>query len=142
MASRLRPRLGRKFGLKRVRVLWQAGRVVQPLSRSEGFHASLDAALDEGRISDSEYTRIEDTDMVVTALRNSDDSRVYIAVEASRIISDDDIDRARESAAILGKMYDADAVAAVYGFTVEAPQIDLMGADPGEVHVFLEDENL
>ena len=146
MASRLRQRLGREFELKRVRVIWQARRLVQPLRRSEGFHESLDTAQHDGRISDSEYTRIEDTDMVVTALRNSDDSRVYISVEASGTINDIDIVRARQSAGILNKMYNEDAISAVYGFTIEAPQIHLAGANPEEgkeeVHIFLEDDNL
>lgn len=146
MASRLRQRLGREFELKRVRVIWQARRLVQPLRRSEGFHDSLDTAEHDGRISDSEYTRIEDTDMVVTAVRNSDDSRVYIPVEASGIINDNDIVRARQSAGILRKMYNEDAIPAVYGFTIEAPQIDLASANPEEdkeeVHIFLEADNL
>ena len=146
MASRLRQRLRRDFELKRVRVIWQASRLVQPLRRSESFHDSLDTAQHDGRISDSEYTRIEDTDMVVTALRNSDDSRVYISVEASGIINDIDIVRARQSAGILNKMYNEDAIPAVYGFTIEAPQINLASANPEEgkeeVHIFLEDDNL
>ena len=146
MASRLRQRLGRLFDLKRVRVIWQARHLVQPLRRSENFHDSLDTALDDGRISDSEYTRIEDTDMVVIALRNSDDSWVYIPVEASGAINDDDIDRARESAGILSNMYNEDAIPTVYGYTIEAPQIDLARANPeegnAEVHILLEDDNL
>ena len=84
--------------------------------------------------------------MVVTALRNSDDSRVYIPVEASGAINDDDIDRARESAGILSNMYNEDAIPTVYGYTIEAPQIDLARANPeegnAEVHILLEDDNL
>ena len=146
MASQLRQRVGRLLNLKRVRVIWQARRLVQPLRRSENFHDSLEAALSDGRISDSEYTRIEDTDLVVTALRNSDDSRVYIPVEASGTINDDDIYRARQSAGILNNMYNEDAIPAVYGYTIEAPQIDLARANPeegkAEVHILLEDDNL
>ena len=78
MESRLRQRVGRLLNLRRVRVIWQARRLVQPLRKGENFHDSLEAALNDGRISDSEYTRIEDADLVVTTLRNSDDSRVYI----------------------------------------------------------------
>ena len=145
MASRLRQRVGRLLNLKRVRVIWQARRPVQPLRRSENFHDSLEAALNDGRISDSEYTRIEDTDLVVTALRNSDDSRVYIPVEASGTINDDDISCARHSAGILSNMYNEDAIPAVYGYTIEAPQIDLARAKPeegkAEVYILLEDDN-
>ena len=146
MASRLRQRIGRLLDLKRVRVVRQTRHIVLPLRRGENFHDSLDAALNDGRILDSEYTRIEDTDLVVTALRNSDNSRVYIAVEASGTINDDDISRARQSAGILNKMYNEEAIPAVYGFSIEAPQTDLARANPDEgkpeVHILLEEDNL
>ena len=72
----------------------------------------------------------------------SDGETVYIAVEASGVIGSGDIDRARQSADILKKLYGEDAIPAVYGFSIESEQVEQAKPKDGlaEVHIFLETE--
>ena len=102
----------------------------------------LDLAADVGEITEGEADRLIDTDMVMRATNAAGES-MHIAVEASGVIGSRDISRARQSADILKKMYGEDAVAAVYGFSIEAEQVEQARPTDGlaEVHVFLETES-
>ena len=145
MHTRLRQRLGRELDLDRVRVIWMpSGQGVQPQSRAEQFSENLEQALEIGQITSPEADRLLDTDMIVWTSRISDGATVYVAVEASGVIGVRDIDRARESARVLTKLYDAPAIPAVYGFSIAAEQTELARSDPDaglqEVHVFPETE--
>ena len=103
----------------------------------------MEHAADMGEITEEEADRLIDTDMVVRAI-NTAGERVHVAVEASGVIGSRDISRARQSAGILKKMFGEDAVAAVYGFSIETEQVEHARAtdDLAEVHVFLETESL
>ena len=141
MPTRLRQRIARAFGLRRPKTLWMAEHYVQPPSTAEEFNDRKELALDNGDISDEEESRLEDTDMVMRA-RNADGQTVYIAVEASGVIGSRDIERARDSAKILTKMYGEDSIPAVYGFAIDDNQVRQASAtdELAEVHVFLEPE--
>ena len=141
MPTRLRQRIARAFGLRRPKTLWMAEHYVQPPSTAEEFNDRKELAFDNGDISDDEESRLEDTDMVMRA-RNADGQTVYIAVEASGVIGSRDIDRARDSAKILTKMYGEDSIPAVYGFTIDDNQVRQASAtdELAEVHIFLESE--
>ena len=143
MSARLRQRLASTLGLTRPRILWLAERPVYPSSRAEEFSMRLERATDMGEITEGEADRLIDTDMVMRATNPAGEG-VHVAVEASGVIGSSDISRARESADILKKMYDEDAVAAVYGFSIEERQVQQAKAtdDLDEVHVFLETEGL
>ena len=139
MPTRLRQRLAAALGLTAPRTLWLAEHYVQPPSRAEEFEMSKERAVAESQITAEEAERLTDTDMVMRATHAQGDT-IYVAVEASGVIGRRDIDRARESASILKKMFGGDAIAAVYGFSIEPVQIEQARAndDVAEVHVFLE----
>ena len=141
MSTRLRQRVASTLGLTRPRTLWLAGHYVQPPSRAEAFDIQKDQAADGGQISDEESDRLTDTDMIMRAT-TADGERVYIAVEASGVIGSGDISRARQSADILKKMNGEEAIAAVYGFSIEPEQVEQAKPkdDLAAVHIFLETE--
>ena len=143
MPTRLRQRLAATLELTHPRTLWLAEHYVQPPGRAEEFARRIEHAADMGEITEEEAGRLIDTDMVVRAI-NTAGERVHIAVEASGVIGNRNIGRARQSAGILKKMYRQDSVAAVYGYSIEAEQFEHARAtdDLAEVHVFLETESL
>ena len=143
MSTRLRQRLAATLELTHPRTLWLAEHYVQPPGRAEEFARRMEHAADMGEITEEEVGRLIDTDMVVRAI-NTAGERVHVAVEASGVIGNRDIGRARQSAGILKKMYGQDSVAAVYGYSIEAEQVEQARStdDLAEVHVFLETESL
>ncbi len=143
MSTRLRQRLAATLELTHPRTLWLAEHYVQPPGRAEEFSMRMEHAADIGEITEGEAGRLIDTDMVMRAI-DAAGERVHVAVEASGVIGSRDISRARQSADILKKMLGEDAVAAVYGFSIETEQVEQARAtdDLAEVHVFLETESL
>ena len=139
--TRLRQRLASTLDLTHPRTLWMAKHYVQPLGRAEEFNKEMEEALDNGKILDAEFNRLQDTDMVMRA-RDVDGRTVYVAIEASGVIGSGDIGGARRSALILTKMYSENAIPAVYGFSIaeqqtrQAEQTD----EEAEVLVYLESE--
>ena len=117
----LRQRLASTLDLTHPRTLWMAKHYVQPPGRAEEFNKEMQEALDNGKILDAEFNRLQDTDMVMRA-RDIDGRTVYVAIEASGVIGSGDIGRARRSALILTKMYSENAIPAVYGFSIAEPQ--------------------
>ena len=80
--------------------------------------------------------------MVILARR--DETTVYVPVEASGVVNDDDIERVRDSAAILRRLYPgAEVIPIVYGYSIAGPQARSARADETadleQVHVFLDD---
>ena len=60
--------------------------------------------------------------MVMMARRG--ETTVYVPVEASGVVNDADIERVRDSAAILRRLYPgAEVIPAVYGYSVAGPQV-------------------
>ena len=129
-----------ELDIKRLHIFWMARRQTQPLNRSEQFIRAVEEATDNGTITDDEELRLLTTDMVVRSLRESDGSRLWIAVEASGVIDQDDIERARQSALALRKIYGEDAIPAVYGYRISDRQREQAAATPElqQVHIFLE----
>ena len=139
MSTRLRQRVARTLGLTRPQTIWLAEHYVQPPSRAEAFDSGEEQALESGQISVEEADRLTDTDMIMRAVA-SDGETAYVAVEASGVIGDGDISRARHSADILKKLYDAEAILAVYGLNIAPEQMGQAKPkdDLAEVHIFLE----
>ena len=144
MTSRLRQQIGTALGLTTVRAVWTARNAAQAAGRARRFERDTEEASEIGTISHAEADRLIDTDMVLSGLKAMPGETVYIAVEASGVIKSHDIERARESADILRRLYDTEATPAVYGFRIEQPQVEEAQADPAsnlpEVHVFMEEE--
>ena len=139
--TRLRQRLASTLGLTHPRTLWMAKHYVQPPGRAEEFNKEMEEALDNGKILDAEFNRLQDTDMVMRA-RDVDGRTVYVAIEASGVIGSGNIERARRSALTLTKMYSENAIPAVYGFSIAEPQTKQAEQtdEEAEVLVYLESE--
>ena len=139
--TRLRQRLASTLDLTHPRTLWMAKHYVQPPGRAEEFNKEMEEALNNGKIRDAEFNRLQDTDMVMRA-RDVDGRTVYVAIEASGVIGSRDIGRARRSALILTKMYSENAIPAVYGFSIAEPQTRQAEQtdEEAEVLVYLESE--
>ena len=126
--------------IRRVQVVWMPHGIVAPLSRMDEFASRMEEAAEAGTITDADEGRLSRTDMVARSLRRADGTRLWIAAEASGVIGENDISRARQSAKALGKLYSQDAVPAVYGYRIADEQRKLAEAQAGlqKVHVFLE----
>ena len=80
------------------------------------FNNAVNSASDGGEISDGQYDRIMNTDLIASARRRESPGDVYIAFEASSKINRHDVDRAIQSRdAIQAAFKEAETLAAVYG---------------------------
>lgn len=144
MASRLRQQIGTALGLTTVRAIWTARNAAQAAGRARRFERDTEEATETGKISHTEADRLIDTDMILSGLKAVPGETVHVAVEASGVIKSHDIERARESADILRRLYETQATPAVYGFRIEQQQVVEAQADSKagllEVRVFLETE--
>ena len=124
-----------------MRGIWSSRATIQSPSQTERFSSEVDRGIDNKLIEDGLGGRLLDTDMVMMGCRG--ETTVYVPAEASRVVSDDDIERVRDSAALLRRLYpEAEVVPAVYGHIVSGPQVrfarfdDAVGLE--RVHIFLD----
>ena len=93
-------------------------RAVGSGSSDTDFNDAVLDAMDNGLISDDDYTRLMATDMVVSGALAG--TNVYVAVEASFTISSDGIDKVKRSASLIKRVYpNIDAKAALYYFAAD-----------------------
>ena len=139
MSSNLRRQVEYRFGLTRVRGIWSSRVYIQPPNQAERFSSEVDRGIDNRLIEDGLGRILLDTDLVTMARRG--ETTVYVPAEASRVVSDDDIERVRDSAALLRRLYpEAEVVPAVYGYIVPGSLVrfdDAVGLE--RVHIFLDD---
>lgn len=128
MYTKLAPLVAREFDVKRVRRILSPGTDYLAIAgyRSE-FMGKVEDAAEDGVISEDDETRIQVTDLIMRSLRKSDGSVLWFAIEASGVINDDDITRAKRSADIITKVYDQDAEPLVYGYRIHDRQRKLSG---------------
>ena len=140
MPTRLCDLLSEALDVRRTQIFWMARHATPPMIRGDRFVEMLESASDRGIITEDEEARVTRTDMVIRSLRKSDGSRLWIAAEASGVIDQDGIERARQSASALNKVYGEDAVPVVYGYSISERQREQTAATPElqQVHVFLE----
>ena len=81
----------------------------------------LDPAQDAGRINRTQFDRLMQTDIILAA-RDGSAQPVYVAIEISRTVHDEDLDRARERADILAAASGVPALALVIGYIIPPPQ--------------------
>lgn len=73
-------------------------------------------ALETGLVTDEQYGRVMDTDLIARARRRGFDDYVYVAVEASYQLDKDDVDRVERTARTLAAVFPkAEIIAMVYG---------------------------
>ncbi len=112
---RIRALASQALGLRRPRV------VQSPVQETtEGFADSVEEALESGRITAVQETRIEATNFIMRAQRRSDKAPVWVAVEASNWVDAGDIERARATADALRAAFDMEAMAVAVGYGIDA----------------------
>jgi hypothetical protein len=121
---RIRARVTRPFGLKRPRIMQSP--LLEPITE---FTDQMDDALEDGRISEEQDGRIEETDFIIRAQRISDQSPVWIAVEASNRVGESDIQRARLSADILAAVFQMETIPVVAGYSIDPRDLARADAD-------------
>ena len=119
---RIRARVARSFGLKRPRIMQSP--LLEPLTE---FTDHMDDALEDGRITEEQDGRIEETDFIIRAQSVRDRADVWIAVEASNRVGESDIQRVKLSADILATVFETDSIPVVAGYSID-PR-DLTRAD-------------
>ena len=133
LPRRIRPVLSQRFGLRRAQVM--QGSLRDP---SPELVDAVESALDAGVIDDGQEMRIDATDLIVRARRKTDGRWVWMAVEASNVIGQRDIERARDATDALSAVFGEEALAVVVGYRIRDP--DRQRAERANVHVVLAGE--
>lgn len=119
--------------MRRVRVV----RAGYPAVSLPKFCDSVSESLEAGRITDEEYVRVMETDLIARARRQGFDGSVYVAVEASNRLDRDDVDRVERTRQILATVFPQSEIRAmVYG--VEISDEDRRHAESRGVETLLE----
>ena len=84
------------------------------------FLKAIEEALEDGRITAEQGSRIDATDFILNARRRADRVPVWVAIEASHTVHGSDINRARASADALRAVFRADVVAVAAGYRINA----------------------
>lgn len=120
MPKKIGARLRTKWNLRRHTILWS---VLHDMD--ENLMEYLDDAKDEGRLTEEEYARIWNTDLILKAFTwNGEHDEVWVALEISAAINDDDIERVAKSADIIQRALGKRAFASVAGYNIADPQIE------------------
>ncbi len=115
----VRSLLSQKFDLRRSQIMHST---LQETSRH--LFGPVERALDSGSISETQESRIQATDIIFHAQRRGDRSPVWVAVEVSNDISQNDIERAHESAEALSGIFSEDVMAVVAGYGIRSEDED------------------
>lgn len=96
-----------------------------PVQEPDGdFLNRVEDALEDGLISEEQDARIDATDFILHAQRRADRVPVWVAVEASNKVHDDDIERVRATADALHTVFDGEALAVVAGYGLDAREAE------------------
>ena len=135
LTNKIPPLVSRHFDVRRIYPVWSDGFLPEN-SRIQGFQTTVEEATDNGQISDDDETRLRVTDLIIRSQRKSDGSTLWFAVEASGVIGEEDIVRAKQSSDVLKKIYNQDAMPLVSGYQISDADRGL--ADELQVPVFLD----
>ena len=127
---RVRSRVSQALGLRRARIM--QSQLLEPLPE---LVERMNSALADGLITDDQDSRVEATDVILQAERKNDGAAIWVAIEASSSLNENDIQRARESADILAVIFEQPTEAAVVGHRIGV--LDEERADAARVHVLL-----
>ena len=131
---RIRPLLSQRLNLRRAQVMQS------PVQDTHAhLYEPIEAAFDEGRITDAQETRIHVTDLIIRAQRKADRLPVWVAVEVSNEIHRRDLGRVRQAADALGAVFQTAVLAVVAGYRI-APR-EQARADESDVYTLLIAEN-
>ena len=110
--------LNREFGFRRTRVVH--GNVVAVPRHAEEFADSIAEAAEDGTITDEQLRRIFATDVIVQCRHPQSSELVWVAVEVSGRVDEDDINRAVQSAQILRAVFGQEALSVVVGERIDS----------------------
>ena len=105
---------------------------------AEPFLDSVEDAHIASIISDEQFRRIQETDMIVQARRRGVQNPIYIAVEASATVRQSDIVRAKDAADALQAVFEAEAEAVATGYRIR-PEDRRRAEDMGVAVVILDE---
>lgn len=113
-------------------------RVAETDANSEEFNNVIYKAQDAGVISNDEYARLLNTDMIIKSARMGTSDPVYTAIESSYSVTRGDIEKVSRTASILRKVFpEAEIHAALYYMNM--PSFIETEAVEGEVHLMKAD---
>ncbi len=133
LPQRIRAFLSQKLELRGTRIMQST----LGLELGNELSEAVEQAADSGVITGAEETRVLETDLILRARRKLDKATVWVAVEASHTVDGYDVDRARESADILRRLFSTDSVAVAMGYGDRAG--DRSRAEETGVEVFVVD---
>ena len=115
--GRIVPLIAGRLNLRRPVILKSRFFQLEP-----ALYDQLDAAEDAGRITPRQSGQLQQADFILRGQRKDTREPVYVVVEASRTIKENDITRARERADILAAVTGSAALAVATGNLVAEPQ--------------------
>ena len=80
-------------------------RVAEMDDNSAEFNSAIYKAMEDDILTEEEYDRVLDTDMIISSRRPASSNPVYTAIEASYGVSRRDIAKVKQTAAILSKVF-------------------------------------
>ena len=110
--------LNYQFGFRRASVAYGACCVVSRYA--EEFADSIAEAAEDGTITDEQLRRIFATDVIVQCRHPQSSEPVWVAVEVSGRVDEDDINRAVQSARILRAVFGQEALSVVVGERIDS----------------------
>ena len=123
-----------RYGLHRPRILLHP---ITETRHTEEFTDKIADANEDGIITDSQYNRLMNTDMILRARQREDGETVYCAVEASSVIDNNDVTRAAESSQALHAVYGSRTIPVVAGYRITDEAMEM--ADSLDVGVTIVD---
>ena len=133
----LRSRIYGILGLRRLRRARVVFARCYPAVAQSSFYDKVCESCEDGRITNEEYVRVVETDLIARARRRGFDGCVYVAVEASNRLDRDDVDRVERTRRILAAVFPQSEIRAmVYG--VEISDEDRRHAESQGVETLLE----
>ena len=120
---RVRTLISQLLGLRATRII-QSG-TQEPLPELTN---AVDVGADNGLISPQQENRVSDTDIIMQGLRRGNPIPVWVAIEASNKVDAEDIRRAKETADILGSLFEGEFLAVVAGHSIDQPDLQRANA--------------
>ena len=109
--------LGQRKSLRGIRVVCAAF----PAGMAPEFVDAIDAAADEGKITEDQRSRILSTDLIATARRRRSRQPIYVSFEVAHSLDEDDARRVVETGDALARVFPkAEIMSFVYGQSISA----------------------
>ena len=106
-------------------------RVAEQDDNSSEFNNNILSALRAGRITQDQYDRILDTDMVVAGTETESDNPIYAVIEASYSLSGADVSKVCATAALVGRLFHGVVVKPVLYYLTPNERLEGEATDQG-----------